>query len=142
MIVRKLILSLMMSLLGASVAFGHGSTRPEPVTLAEGIAAFGWNYDVDVKTEKIAEGFYVLFGVGGNVAVSSGPDGVLIVDDQVPEMVPKLQAAMRQQGDKAVDFVINTHWHVDHAGSNQGFGAAGSLIIAHDNVRERLAAGN
>jgi glyoxylase-like metal-dependent hydrolase (beta-lactamase superfamily II) len=73
--------------------------------------------------------------VGGNVLVSSGEDGVLLVDDQFPEMVPKLEKAMRKMGDRKVDFVINTHWHFDHADGNKVLGPKGAWIVSHRNSR-------
>jgi glyoxylase-like metal-dependent hydrolase (beta-lactamase superfamily II) len=68
-----------------------------------------------------------------------GPDGILIVDDQFASLAPKIQAALKGLSGQPVRFVLNTHWHFDHTGGNQPFSK--SLIIAHDNVRKRLAAG-
>ncbi len=124
------------------VAMAHGPAAPEPVTVAEGLAVFGWSFDVDVTTEKLEDGFYVLFGRGGNVAVSSGEDGVLIVDDQFPEMVPKLKKAMRKMGDKKVDFVINTHWHFDHADGNKALAGKGTWIVSQSNSRRMMRRDN
>ena len=53
------------------------------------------------------------FGVGGNIAVSIGDDGVLIVDDQFPQVMDKVQAAISKAGGGAVDYAVNTHWHFD-----------------------------
>ncbi len=116
---------------------------PEALPLPELLEAFGWSADeAEVKTEKIEEGFYVLFGLGGNIAVSSGEDGVLIVDDQCPEMIPKLKKAMRKQGDRDVDFVINTHWHFDHADGNKTLGKTGSWLVSHSNSRHMMMRDN
>jgi glyoxylase-like metal-dependent hydrolase (beta-lactamase superfamily II) len=78
-------------------------------------------------------------GVGGNIAVSNGPDGVFIVDDDMPPIAAKIEAAVRSIQDEPVRMVFNTHWHFDHAGGNKHFGEQGALIVAHDNVRERMS---
>ena len=95
--------------------------------------------EVQVRTEKVAEGVHVLFGNGGNVGVSSGPDGVFIIDDQYAPMTPGLTAAIAEISDSPVRFVINTHWHGDHTGGNENFGKMGAVVIAHDNVRARMS---
>ena len=116
---------------------------PEPMSIPEVLDAFGWDAGkVEVKTEEIEEGFYVLFGLGGNIAVSSGDDGVLIVDDQLPEMMPKLKRAMRKQGDRKVDFAINTHWHFDHADGNKVLGEEGTWLVSHSNSRRMMLKDN
>ena len=68
-----------------------------------------------ITTQQLADNFHVLFGVGGNILVSIGDNGVLIVDDQFPQMVPKYKATIGELGGGAIDFAINTHWHFDHA---------------------------
>ena len=75
-----------------------------------------------ITTQKLADDFHVLFGVGGNILVSLGANGVLIVDDQFPQMVPKYKATVGELGGGAVNFAINTHWHFDHADGNQVLG--------------------
>jgi glyoxylase-like metal-dependent hydrolase (beta-lactamase superfamily II) len=134
--------TLLILLAGAGTSLAHGPQRPDPVSLEDGLAAFGWNFDVEVTTEEVSEGFYVLFGLGGNVAVSSGADGVLIVDDQFPEMVPKLKKAMRRQGDKAIDFVVNTHWHFDHADGNKLLGKSDTWLVSQANSRRMMLRDN
>jgi cyclase len=96
----------------------------------------------EVKLEKLADGLYMLTGVGGNIAVSVGEDGVLIVDDQYAPMVPKIQEAIRGVTDKPVRFVLNTHWHGDHTGGNEVLAKAKAEIIAHENVRKRMESGS
>ena len=93
-----------------------------------------------VRVESIASDLHVLFGVGGNVLASIGSQGVLIVDDQYPAMVPKLRSAIRGLGGEGVDFVINTHWHFDHTGGNPLMGMAGSWMVAHVNSRQMMTA--
>jgi cyclase len=96
---------------------------------------------VEIKAEKVADGIYMLIGSGGNIGVSVGEDGIVIVDDQFAPLAPKIQAALKGISDKPVRFVLNTHYHFDHTGGNQEFGKLGT-IIAHDNVRKRLAQGS
>lgn len=95
---------------------------------------------VEIKAEKVAGSVYMLTGEGGNIGVSIGEDGVLVVDDQFAPLVPRIQAAIKGLTDKTVRFVLNTHWHGDHTGGNEQLGRT-STLIAHDNVRKRLAAG-
>jgi cyclase len=96
---------------------------------------------VEIKTETLAPGVAVLFGAGGNIGVSYGPDGTVLIDDQFAPMTPKIEAAVQSLGATPVKFLINTHWHFDHTGGNENFGKAGALIMAHDNVRIRMIAG-
>ena len=94
--------------------------------------------DTRIETVNLAPGIYMLIGRGGNIGVSVGRDGAAIIDDQFADMVPKIRAAVALLSEKPVQFVINTHLHGDHTGGNDAFGAAGAVIIAHDNVRKRL----
>jgi len=96
---------------------------------------------VEVKAEKVAGTVSMLTGSGGNIGVSIGEDGVVVVDDQFAPLVPKIQAAIKGLTPLPIRFVLNTHWHGDHTGGNVGMGKD-STIIAHDNVRKRLAEGN
>jgi cyclase len=96
---------------------------------------------VEIKTEQLAPGVAVLFGAGGNIGVSYGPDGTVLIDDQYAPMTSKIQAAVAALGATPVKYLINTHWHGDHSGGNENLGKAGALIFAHDNVRIRLAQG-
>jgi glyoxylase-like metal-dependent hydrolase (beta-lactamase superfamily II) len=80
----------------------------------------------------------MLQGAGGNIGVSVGPDGILIVDDQFAPLADKIRAALKTLGEGKLKFVLNTHWHGDHTGGNAQFGPE-APIIAHDNVRRRLA---
>ncbi len=73
----------------------------------------------------------------GNLAVSAGEDGILIVDDGMIPVAPKIKAAVAEIQEGRIDFVVNSHYHFDHAGGNAAFGAD-SAIVAHANVRKRL----
>ena len=99
------------------------------------------NYDtVQVRAVQLSPGLHVLFGAGGNIGLSSGPDGTFIVDDQFAPLTPKIVAAIKTITSAPVKFVINTHWHGDHTGGNENFGTSGAVIVAHDNVRKRMSA--
>jgi len=101
--------------------------------------AFGWNFDeAEITIEKISDNVHVLFGLGGNILVSTGDDGVLFVDDQMPELKYKILRSLRKIGGKSVDYVINTHWHFDHAEGNLAFGPDGAKIVAHENSRNMM----
>lgn len=105
-------------------------------------AAYGQQQDFDkvtIKTTKITEGVYMLEGSGGNIGLSVGDDGVVVIDDEFAQLTPKIQAAIAAITPKPIKFVLNTHWHGDHTGGNENMAAAGAVIIAHDNVRKRMS---
>ena len=95
---------------------------------------------IEITTETVAPGLHVLFGAGGNIAVSIGAQGVLIVDDQFPAIVPKIRDAIHALGGGDVDFVINTHWHFDHTNGNPLLAATGSWIVSQANSRQMMLA--
>lgn len=95
---------------------------------------------VEVKATKVAGSVYMLTGAGGNIGVSVGDDGIVIVDDQYAPLAPKIEAALRSITDKPIRFILNTHYHGDHTGGNEHFGKT-APIVAHENVRKRLASG-
>src|SRR5215831_16935001 len=99
---------------------------------------------VEIKATKVAGQVYVIEDVtkefsGGNVGVSVGPDGIVLIDDKFAPLAPKLEAALRTVSDKPVRFVINTHYHGDHTDGNAVFGQK-STVIANENTRKRMAA--
>ena len=96
---------------------------------------------VEIKAEQLAPGVAVLFGAGGNIGVSYGADGTILIDDQFAPLTAKIQASVAALGASPVKFLVNTHWHFDHSGGNENMGKAGAVIMAHDNVRVRMAAG-
>lgn len=111
---------------GPGVKHGHADPQGPDFSKAE------------IKTEKAAGSVYVLYGVGGNIGVSAGPDGVLIVDDQFSPLADKIRAALKPLSPGQLRFVLNTHFHFDHTHANPIFGRE-ALIVAHTNVRRRLS---
>lgn len=98
------------------------------------------NFDtVQVRSQQVAQGVYMLTGAGGNIGVSIGDDAVFVVDDQYAPLTPKILAAIAQLTNKPVRFIVNTHWHGDHTGGNEAMGKTGALIVAQDNVRRRMS---
>jgi cyclase len=98
--------------------------------------------DIEIKSTPVAEGIYMLTGKGGNIGVSTGADGVLLIDDQFAPLTDKIMAVIATLSDQPVRFLLNTHWHPDHSGGNVNMGKTGTVIVAHDNVRKRLAVDN
>jgi len=96
---------------------------------------------VEVRTEKLADDVWVLYGAGGNIGLCSGPDGAMLVDDQFAPLSEKILAAVKAANDVPLRWVVNTHWHGDHVGGNEAMAAAGATLIAHDRVRQRLIEG-
>jgi glyoxylase-like metal-dependent hydrolase (beta-lactamase superfamily II) len=95
---------------------------------------------VQIKATKVAGNVYMLEGSGGNIGVSVGEDGIVLVDDQFAPLATKIKEALKEITDKPIKFVLNTHFHGDHTGGNVKFGAE-APIIAHENVRKRLQEG-
>ena len=94
---------------------------------------------VQIETQQVGNGLFMLIGEGGNIALSTGPDGSVLVDTQFAPLNEKIVAAVRAAGGGDVKYVINTHWHFDHTGGNEPLGLAGAVIIAHDNVLVRMS---
>lgn len=136
----KQLMAVAMTLIFSAAAWGHGGPEvPEPMELEELAEAFGWDFGgTNIETEQITEDLYVLFGVGGNIGVSVGKDGVFIVDDQFPQMMPKIEKAIRKVGGRSIDFAVTTHWHFDHAEGNLTLGPDGTWLVAHENSREMM----
>ena len=95
---------------------------------------------VEIEPYHVSGNVYMLVGAGGNMAVSVGDDGVLLVDDQFAPLTEKIVAAIRTLSDEPIKYVINTHLHGDHTGGNANLAARGAVIVAHENVRVRMTA--
>jgi len=94
---------------------------------------------VEIRSEPLAGSVHMLTGAGGNLALSTGEDAAFLVDDQFAPLSARIKAAVAKISPKPVRFVLNTHWHGDHTGGNEAFGRAGSVIVAHENVRRRMS---
>ena len=96
---------------------------------------------IEVKTFDLGNRTYMLEGFGGNTTVAVGEDGVIMVDGQFMQMHDKLKAAIAVVSQQPVRFLVNTHYHRDHVGGNVPFSKDGAVVVAHENVRKRLADG-
>ncbi len=98
------------------------------------------NWDaIEIKTEKVADNIYVLYGSGGNIGLAVGEDYAYLIDDQFAPLSEKIKAAVLQVTDKPIKFLVNTHWHGDHVGGNENFAVSGTTIVAHEAVRQRMS---
>lgn len=93
--------------------------------------------EVTIKSSPVGGSVHMLTGAGGNMAVSIGKDGTLLVDDEFAPLAQRIQSAIESLGGSAPKIVLNTHFHDDHVGSNASFGERG-VIIANEQVRYRL----
>jgi glyoxylase-like metal-dependent hydrolase (beta-lactamase superfamily II) len=91
-----------------------------------------------LRTESIGNNLYVIFGPGGNIGVSVGADGVFIIDDKFKKNADEILAQISGLTDQPLRYVVNTHYHGDHTGSNAEMAAAGAVLMAHENVRKRM----
>ncbi len=111
-----------------------------PFLCSFGLLFYAQNFDdITIETIKVSDKVYMLTGYGGNIGVSVGDDGVFVIDDQFATLTPKILEAIKKISNKPIQFLVNTHWHGDHTGGNENFNKLGATIIAHDNVRKRLA---
>ena len=94
--------------------------------------------DPKIKTTDLGGGFYVLFGPGGNIGVSVGEDGVYLIDDKFANNAVEIIERIGEITDQPIKYVLNTHLHGDHTGSNVEMKAVGATVMAHDNVRSRM----
>lgn len=110
--------------------------------LAAASAALAQENTVSYETTPLREGVMMLSASGaGNLALIHGPDGILLIDDQLPGRGSALEAAIETiAGEGVPRFILNTHWHGDHAGGNAHFAPQGATVAAHHNIRERILA--
>ena len=95
--------------------------------------------EIKIDVQHVKAGIYMLKGQGGNIGISTGKDGIFMIDDQYAPMSQKITAAIKGISASPVKFLINTHWHGDHVGGNQYFAHENAVIIAHKNVRKRMS---
>ncbi|MCP5349172.1 MAG: MBL fold metallo-hydrolase [Gammaproteobacteria bacterium] len=87
--------------------------------------------------ERVKEGLYNITGAGGNVGVRVTSEGVILIDDKFPQDYDEIQRLVSQVSDLPVKYVINTHHHGDHTGSNESFLSVAE-IVAHQNARDNM----
>ena len=97
---------------------------------------------IELRTEKIADGLYVLMGgpAQGNIVASVGSDGMFLVDSMYGQMHQKIMAALARIGPQPIRFLVNTHLHGDHTGGNEAMARLGAVIVSHENMRKRMTA--
>ena len=105
------------------------------------IPAFAFSDDGEIKAVKVTDQIYMIAGQGGNIGLFIGEDGTFLIDDQFAPLTEKILEAIKSVGGQHPRFLINTHYHGDHTGGNEKIGQGGTLIVSHDNVRERLISG-
>jgi cyclase len=115
----------------AGAATAQQAAPPPPIDFAK----------VEIKTTDLGHRTYMLEGAGGNITVAVGDDGVILVDGQYAPLHDKIKAAVASLTSQPIRYLIDTHFHGDHTGGNEGFAQDGAVIVAHHAVRERLAAG-
>jgi glyoxylase-like metal-dependent hydrolase (beta-lactamase superfamily II) len=96
---------------------------------------------IEIKTTDLGNNTYMLVGQGGNITVAVGSDSIMMVDGQFAPLSDKIKAAIKAISPLPIRYMINTHFHGDHTGGNENFAKDGVTIVAHDNIRVRLAAG-
>ena len=106
------------------------------------IPALGYSADVEIKAVPVTDQIYLITGQGGNIGLFIGEDGTFLIDDQFAPLTEKILEVIESVGGQHPRFLINTHYHGDHTGGNEKIGQGGTLIVSHDNVRERLISGS
>lgn len=110
------------------------------LTVPLSVSAQGRDFDaVEIEVTTLAEGVHMLTGAGGNLGISTGKNGAVLIDDQFAPLTERILAAVAELGGAPPRFVLNTHWHFDHTGGNENLGRAGVFILAHENVRRRMS---
>ncbi|MEM7372592.1 MAG: MBL fold metallo-hydrolase [Bacteroidota bacterium] len=94
---------------------------------------------VVIEPIQLTDHIYYLKGRGGNIGVLTGPEGVVMIDNQFAPLADKIEAAIKTLSDAPIRYVINTHFHGDHSGGNEAFSKKGGILLAHENVRARLS---
>lgn len=123
----------------ATILISVPAISHEYVTFEELSEAFGYDLEnAEIRTETVAPGIHVLFGFGGNVIASIGDQGVLMIDSQFPEMIPKISKTIEDLGGDDIDFTVNTHWHFDHADGNKLLGRERSWLVSQANSRRMM----
>ena len=117
--------------LTAAIAFAAGpakAQRPDP-SLAQ------------IKTTNLGHKTYMFEGQGGNILVVIGDDGIIMVDAEFAPLHDKIKAAIIENSNLPIKYLVDTHFHGERTGGNAPFQRDGATIVAQDNVRVRLLAG-
>jgi glyoxylase-like metal-dependent hydrolase (beta-lactamase superfamily II) len=114
--------------------------QPGPLPPAPPQPVIVWD-KIEIKTIDLGNRTYMLMGQGGNITIAVGDDAIIMVDGQYAPLSDKIKAAIRSISPLPIRYMVNTHFHGDHTGGNENFARDGVTIVAHDNVRVRLAAG-
>src|ERR1041384_6175960 len=96
---------------------------------------------VEIKVTDLGNKTYMLTGAGGNITFAVGSDAIIMVDGQYAPLSDRIKAAIKDISPLPITYMVNTHFHGDHTGGNDNFAKDGVTIVAHDNIRVRLAAG-
>ena len=96
---------------------------------------------VEIKTTDLGDDVYMLEGQGGNITVAVSKDGIIMVDGEFAPLHDKIKAAIVLVSSQPIKYLINTHFHGDHTGGNAPFAKDGAIVVAQENVKNRLAAG-
>jgi len=119
----------------SGTALAQTSVQPPPPPLID------WE-KIQIKTTDLGHNTYRLEGQGGNITIAVGSDGIIVVDSQFAPLSDKIKAAIKAISPLPVKYLINTHFHGDHTGGNANFARDGAIVVAHDNIRVRLAGGS
>ena len=129
--VRIAVVATVMTLAGSALAQTPPAAAPPPPDFSK----------VEIKTTDLGDHVYMLEGQGGNITVAVAKDGIIMVDGEFAPLHDKIRAAIATVSNQPIKYLINTHFHGDHTGGNEPFAKDGVIIVAHDNVKKRLAAG-
>src|SRR3954447_22175552 len=124
--------------LATCLMFGAAHAQQTPA--APAAPFIDWD-KIQIKTTDLGNKTYMLEGQGGNITIAVGSDGIIMVDSQFAPLSEKIKAAIKAISPLPVKYLVNTHFHGDHTGGNANFAKDGATVVAHDNIRVRLAAG-
>jgi cyclase len=118
-------------------AFSQAAQSAAPTDRRAQMRAAGGS--TPITTTKLFDNIWLLQGAGGNMAVQTGKDGIILIDSSFATAVPHIKEAIAGVSTDAPHALINTHWHIDHVDGNEGMNAAGYKVIAHDKTKSRMA---